>query len=97
MKGAGGWSPPVARTAFFRLESKRSAWHKDPDAPRRARPAFRRAGDIVTLRRIGRSGSVDAGRRSHSRMIVWSATRISSWANAAPMQRRVPPPNGTHE
>ena len=55
------------------------------------------AGERVTLRRVGRSGSADAGASSTARRIVSIAIRISSWAKAAPMQRRVPPPNGIQE
>ena len=51
-------------------------------------------GDRVTLRRTIFSGRSLAGRRVARRRIVDSTTRISSSANAAPMQRRVPPPNG---
>jgi hypothetical protein len=54
-------------------------------------------GENVTLRRATRSGSPDAARTLTRRRISASATRISISANAAPRQRRTPPPNGTHE
>ena len=57
---------------------------------------FRYEGENVTLRRATRSAASEAGRSVRRRRISASATRISISANAAPMQRRTPPPNGTH-
>ena len=54
------------------------------------------AGENVTLRRAGRSAAGDAALRVRRRRISAIATRISISANAAPMQRRTPPPNGIH-
>jgi hypothetical protein len=54
-------------------------------------------GENVTLRRATRSGAPETARSVRRRRISPSATRISISANAAPMQRRTPPPNGTHE
>src|SRR5687767_15375338 len=45
-------------------------------------------GDSVTLRRVIRSGRGSAASSLTDSRIVRSATRISSWAKAAPMQRR---------
>ena len=55
-----------------------------------------RAGENVTLRRATFSAVEEAGRSARRRTISSSATRISISANAAPMQRRTPPPNGIH-
>ena len=52
------------------------------------------AGENVTLRRATRSARGDAGRSVRLRTISAIATRISISANAAPMHRRTPPPNG---
>jgi hypothetical protein len=51
-------------------------------------------GEIVTLRRTGRSSSDEAARSPIERRIVSIASSISMRAKAAPMQRLVPPPNG---
>src|SRR6266536_2972453 len=51
-------------------------------------------GERVTFRRTIGSGRDVAGRSSARCSTVRSTTRISNSAKAAPMQRRVPPPNG---
>jgi len=55
-----------------------------------------RSGASVTLRRTGRSTRGPAGARSRRRRTTSSTTRISNCANAAPRQRRGPPPKGSH-
>ena len=53
-----------------------------------------RAGTTVTCSTRGRSGLAE-GALSRTRFSTSrSTTRISTWANDAPMQRRTPPPNG---
>ena len=51
-------------------------------------------GASVMLRRRIRSPSARVGRRLNRALTARNTSRISSVANAAPMQRRVPPPNG---
>ena len=55
------------------------------------------AGAKATPRLRHRSLGASVGTNRNSRCIVRSTTIISMLANAAPGQRRVPPPNGTHE
>ena len=51
-------------------------------------------GEKVTLRRVTCSAPRPAGRSVKRRSTVSITTRISNSANAAPRQRRTPPPNG---
>ena len=60
----------------------------EPDA----RPVRGRESDVAPGRTFE---PVVAAVNLRERRIVSIATRISSWAKAAPIQRRVPPPNGT--
>src|SRR4051812_24718468 len=53
-------------------------------------------GEKVTLRRATCSARGEPARSSKRRRIVPSTTRISISANAAPRQRRTPPPYGIH-
>ena len=54
------------------------------------------AGTRVTWRTSVRSAAGAAGRSAARRRTVAMTTRISICANAAPRQRRTPPPNGIH-
>ena len=53
-------------------------------------------GAKVMLRRATASGRASPASRRTRASTPESTTRISSSANAAPRQRRIPPPNGTH-
>src|SRR5699024_10192452 len=59
-----------------------------------ARPPLR--GALATPRECQRSPPCVVGTSDTSRSKVRSTTSISMFANAAPGQRRVPPPNGIH-
>ena len=59
-----------------------------------ARPPF--AGALVMPRECHRSSRSLVGTSENSRSMVRSTTFISMVANAAPRQRRAPPPNGIH-
>jgi hypothetical protein len=55
-----------------------------------------RAGLNVMLRRVVRSNSGLSAVIANRRRTAATTIFISCWANAAPMQRRRPPPNGSH-
>ena len=76
-------------------------WRQNSDvmvAPRDASGMMRppRAGVSVTPRRRMRSPSARSGRRSKRPTTARSTSCSSMVANAAPAQRRTPPPNGSH-
>ena len=56
-----------------------------------------RRGLNVMLRRRVVSGWGSHGSSANRRSAAARTIFISSWANEAPMQRRRPPPNGSHE
>ena len=91
-----GFSTRVGQIACGELDralSRRGALGH-PRARDHAGAAGRRERDVAPRHALGPAPG--AGLSTRRRRISASATRISISANAAPRQRRTPPPNGIH-